>query len=402
VPEVEESEVLEVDGFVAAGVHCGIKDKKPDLAILLSREPASAAGVFTRSTVVGAPVEWCRARARRGRSHGVVINSGISNVGMGARGKRDCAAMAKAAARAVGCKPEDLFVASTGVIGEPLPMAKIRRGVVEASRRLAPEGIRSAAEAIRTTDTYAKWASREVDVGGTRIRVTGIAKGSGMVEPDMATMLSFLFTDAAVAPTLLRRVLREVADDTYNRLTIDGETSTSDSVLLFAGGAAGNPPLASARSRGVAGFRAAVHEVAESLTRQLARDGEGATQLVRVDVRGARNAGEADLASRRIANSMLVKTALHGRDPNWGRILQTLGAGRITVRPEKMAIRLAGVLVFERGRSAGPAARRRAAQKMETPEVGLEVDLGAGRSSAHMWTCDLSRDYITINADYTT
>jgi glutamate N-acetyltransferase/amino-acid N-acetyltransferase len=331
-----------------------------------------------------------------------VVNSGVSNVAMGERGRRDAAAMARAAAGRVGCAPDEVLVASTGVIGVPLPMPKIRRGVAAAHAALDPSGLAAAAEAIRTTDTHAKWAEAEVVVGRRPVRIAGIAKGSGMIEPNMATMLSFLLTDAAVSPVLLRRSLRRVADATYNRLTVDGEGSTSDSVLVLANGLAGHAPLTREGQAGARRFEEALGAVAEDLTRQLARDGEGATRLVVVDVTGARDAVDADRAARRIANSLLVKTAVFGRDPNWGRILQTVGAGGVRIRLDRAEVRLAGVTVFRRGSSAGPAARRRAAARHGDDEIQIEVDLGAGRARARMWTCDLSYDYVRINAEYTT
>jgi len=390
-------------GFRAAGVRCGIKASKGlDLALLASDGPAAVAGVFTRSTVVGAPVELCRARVPRASGRAVIVNAGISNVAMGARGRRAAHAMARAAARALGCDERDVLVASTGVIGQPLPVAKIRAAVPGLVAALAPGGLGDAARAIMTTDTFPKWAHARTRIDGRWVQVSGIAKGAGMIEPNMATMLSFLCTDAAVAPRTLQAVLREVADQTYNRLTVDGETSTSDTVLLFANGQAGNATLRGARSAGARRLTRALLEVCEELVRKLARDGEGATKLVTVRVRGARSPEEADRAARRIANSMLVKTAVFGGDPNWGRILQTVGAGRVRLDPQRAEVRLCGVAVFRRGASTGPAARRRAAAGLTRPEVEIAVALGAGRSAAHMFTCDLGYDYIRINAEYTT
>jgi len=295
-----------------------------------------------------------------------------------------------------------MFVASTGVIGEPLPMAKLRSGIPRVAAALTAEGLGDAAEAIRTTDTFAKTAMTRVQVGDVSVCVAGIAKGSGMVEPNMATMLSFLVTDAAVAPSHLRRVLRRSADQSYNRMTVDGETSTSDTVLLFANGVAGNPELRSSRSPNAAAFQDAVDRVTTSLARDLARDGEGATKLVTVEVSGARSDAEAERAARRVANSLLVKTAIFGRDPNWGRILQTVGASRVTMRLPRIWVRVGGVEVFRRGTSAGDGARNRAAEALESDEILLQVHLGAGRSKARIWTCDLSYDYVRINAEYTT
>ena len=391
-----------VPGFRFSGVHCGVKQEGRDLALIWSDRPATAAGVFTQSTVVGAPVTVSRELVRRGRARGVVVNAGISNVAMGERGIRDARAMVDAAARAVGAGPAEMLVASTGVIGAPLPLAKIRRGIRAAADVLAPDGLADAARAIMTTDTVPKIALSRFRVRGRTVTVAGIAKGSGMVQPNMATMLAFLMTDAAVAAPHLRRVLRSAADASFNRLTVDGETSTSDTLLLFANGAAETPVLRGPRSPGAARFQRAVSAVSLELTRALARDGEGATRLITVRVTGARNRAEADRGARRIANSPLVKTAVYGGDPNWGRILQTLGAGQVALCLDRAVVRLAGVVVFRRGSPTGPAARRRAEAGHRRPELEIEVALGAGRASALVYTCDLTPEYIRINAEYTT
>jgi len=392
----------EVTGFRAAGVACGIKTDGLDLALLTSDLPAVVAGVFTRSTVVGAPVELTRDRVRSGRARAVVVNSGVANVAMGARGQRDARAMTDEAGRALAVPAEQVLVASTGVIGAPLPMQRVRRGIRAAGAALAADGLPRAAQAIMTTDTFPKLAVAEARIGGRVVKVAGIAKGSGMIEPDMATMLAFLLTDAAVSPAFLRSALRGAVDESFNRVSVDGEGSTSDTVLLLANGAAGNTVLRGSRSPGARRFREAVSDVATALARDLARDGEGATKLVDVRVDGARTAAEADRAARRIANSLLVKTAIFGGDANWGRILQTVGAGRISLRLERTSVRLGGVTVFRGGASTGPAARRRAADRLGQPEIEIAVDLGAGRARARIWTCDLSYDYVRINAEYTT
>ncbi|MCR9093392.1 MAG: bifunctional glutamate N-acetyltransferase/amino-acid acetyltransferase ArgJ [bacterium] len=392
-------EALPVPGFRAAGLHAGIKDREPDLALIVSDETASAAAVFTQSTVVGAPVEISRERVKSGRARGVVVNSGCSNVAMGARGIRDAKAMARIAAKAVGCDEAEMLVASTGVIGEPLPMDAIRAGVPRAADALAVDGWMDAAEAIRTTDTHAKVASTKLRLGGKTITLQGIAKGSGMIEPNMATMLSYLATDAKIAPKTLQGMLRRVADRTYNCLSIDAEGSTSDTVVLLANGAAGG---ASLRGDDATKFEAALLAVCEDLVRQLAKDGEGATKLLLVEVEGASSADQAKRAARRIGNSMLVKTAVFGGDPNWGRIMQALGHGQIDWHPEKTRVKVGGVTVFAKGRSAGPAARKRAEKAHEKDELTIEVDLGLGRHAARLFTCDLTYDYVKINAEYTT
>jgi len=264
-----------VKGFRAAGIHAGIKKSAPDLAFITSDEPASVAAVFSRSTIVGAPVEVSRERVGRGRTRGVIVNSGCSNVAMGARGIRDARTMARLAADALGCDEEEILVSSTGVIGQPLPLDILRHGIPKATQALSPDGFADAAEAIRTTDTHAKLASLRLRIGDRFVTILGIAKGSGMIEPNMATMLSFIVTDAAIAPVLLRKMLRRVADETYNRLSVDGEGSTSDTVVLMASGCAGGPPIRSADERART-FEAALRAVCEDLVRQLARDGEGA------------------------------------------------------------------------------------------------------------------------------
>ncbi len=394
---------LRARGFSFAGIHCGIKpDRRPDLALLVSDRPARVAAVFTRSTVPGAPVIVSRRRVRRGEARAVVVNAGISNVAMGERGIRDAERMTELTAQAVGVSPREVLVASTGVIGVPLPLEKIASGIARGREALAPDGLGRAAEAIRTTDTHAKTAARGLLQGGRPARVVGIAKGSGMIEPRLATMLAFVCTDAAVESAVLRALWREVADRTFNRVTVDGETSTSDMAVVLANGACGARPLRSTRGRGALALREALLAVCTDLAQALARDGEGATKLVTVEVSGARNAAEAERAGRRIANSLLVKTALFGGDPNWGRILQTVGAARVKLDLGRCEVGLCGVPVFRRGASTGERARRQAGARMGGAEIAIHVHLGVGRARARFWTCDLSTDYVRINAEYTT
>jgi len=310
--------------------------------------------------------------------------------------------MAALAARAVGCDEREVFVASTGVIGHPLPMDKIERGIADAAKALRADGLGDASRAIMTTDLVAKTAIARTKIDGRTVTLAGIAKGSGMIEPNMATMLSFLVTDAAIAQPLLRRTLRAAADASYNRVTVDGESSTSDTVLLLANGVAGHPALRDAASTGAKRFAAVLDEVSQELARAIARDGEGATKLVTVKITGAKTAADAALAAKRVANSMLVKTALFGGDPNWGRILQTIGAGRVALRLDRTVVMLGGIAVFRNGAPTGDAARKRAGRAMRAKEIELAVELGAGRHQATVWTCDLSYDYVRINADYTT
>lgn len=388
-----------VPGFRASGLHAGIKDRDPDLALIVSDTLASVAAVFTQSTVVGAPVEISRERVKSGRARGVVVNSGCSNVAMGARGIRDARTMAKLAAKAVGCEEDDMLVASTGVIGEPLPMDALRSGIPKAAEALAVDGWDAAAEAIRTTDTHGKVTSVRLRLGGKMITLQGIAKGSGMIEPNMATMLSYLATDAKIAPATLRGMLTRVADQTYNCLSIDGEGSTSDTVVLLANGAAGGAAL---RGEDAARFEAALLAVCEDLVRQLARDGEGATKLLIVEVEGAKNRAQAKLAAQRIGNSLLVKTAVFGGDPNWGRIMQTIGHAQIAWHATRTRVKVGGVAVFAKGKSTGPAARKRAEKAHKAEEITIHVDLGLGSHASRLFTCDLTYEYVKINAEYTT
>jgi glutamate N-acetyltransferase/amino-acid N-acetyltransferase len=281
-------------------------------------------------------------------------------------------------------------------------MDKVERGIADAAKALRADGLGDASRAIMTTDLVAKTAIARAKIGGRTVTIAGIAKGSGMIEPNMATMLSFLVTDAAITPALLRRLLRHAADASYNRVTVDGESSTSDTVLLLANGVAGNALLADAPSAGARVFAAALGEVTQALARAIARDGEGATKLVTVKVTGATSAADAERAAKRIANSMLVKTALFGGDPNWGRILQTIGAGRVALRLDRTVVSLGGVAVFRNGAPTGDAARRRAGKSLHAKEIEVALELGAGRHHATVWTCDLSYDYVKINADYTT
>jgi len=393
---------VRVRGFGWAGVRCGIKQRGADLMLLASDRPASAAGVLTRNVVASAPVQLTRAHLRSGVARAIVANSGCSNVAMGEQGARDARTMAGLTALALGVTPREVLVASTGVIGEPLPMAKLASGIPQAARALAPDGIAAAARAIMTTDTVPKHASTSVRLGGARCGVAGVAKGSGMIQPDMATLLSFVATDAAITAPALREIWREVAGATYNRVTVDGETSTSDTAVVLANGASGARPIGAARGKDATLLAGALLEVATELAKRLARDGEGATKLVTIDVAGAKSDAQAELAGRRIANSPLVKTALFGADPNWGRILQTVGAARVALNLARTEVVLCGVPVFAHGASTGPEARKAAGKRMRASEISIAISLGAGPGRARLWTCDLSDAYIHINADYTT
>jgi glutamate N-acetyltransferase/amino-acid N-acetyltransferase len=388
-------------GFRAAGVACGIKARGGlDLAIIASDRPASAAAVFTTNRAQAAPVVLSRAHLERsgGRAGAIVVNSGCANACTGTAGTEAAIAMAAETAAAVGCGAIDVLVASTGVIGVQLDMACVRRGIAEAAARLDARNGADAARAIMTTDPFPKEASVEVSWGGGTFRVGGIAKGSGMIEPMMATMLGFITTDAAVEPRLLQRALAAAVDDTFNAITVDGECSTNDCVFALANGAAavsiGEPDL------GV--LIEALRAVCEPLAIGIVRGGEGATKLITVRVIGAASDDDARRAARAIANSPLVKTAVHGGDPNWGRLVAVAGRSGSAFALEGAAVRIGAIELFSRGVPHDDRAPG-AAEYLKQRDIDIEVDLGTGGPGrARMWTCDLSAEYVRINAEYRT
>jgi glutamate N-acetyltransferase/amino-acid N-acetyltransferase len=390
---------MRVSGFRAAGIACGIKrDRALDLALIASDRPTAVAGVFTTSRFPGAPVRVSRSRVRRGSARAVLVNSGIANVATGAAGVAAARSLTRATARALGVPTAEVLMSSTGVIGWRLPVERIEAGIPEVVRRLSPTGWNAAARAILTTDTRIKLAQR----APRGFALGGIAKGAGMTMPKMATMLAYLATDLAVEPAFLREALTEAVGRTFNAFTIDGEMSTSDSVLLFANGARGNRPLGS-RSPRARAFRSALEDVCTELVEKLARDGEGVTRLADVIVTGARRERDAERVARSVANSVLVKTALFGADPNWGRVVQALGAAGVPLRPERIAIRIAGVELLRGGEPVGgEAALRRSERAMRKRRIAIEISLGAGRARAQILTTDLSYEYVRINAEYTT
>lgn len=389
-------------GFVAGAARCGLRrpgDGRPDLALVVSAGPAAAAGVFTRNRVQAAPVQVTREHLRGGRLRAVVANAGVANACTGERGLEDARRMAAVTADALGlARVEEVAVASTGVIGAYLPMERVEAGIREAARRLGREGGAEAAVAITTTDTRPKERAVRLTLDGVPVTIGGVAKGAGMVHPDLATMLCFLTTDAAATPEALREVLAAAVDRSFNMVTVDGDTSTNDCVLLLAGGAAGNRPLRPGTPES-ARFREALTAVCAALAREIARDGEGATRLIEVAVEGARDEADARRAARAVAGSNLVKTAVHGADANWGRVLAALGRSGATFDPERVRVKLGDLLLVDRGRAAAYD-EAEARSLLERDEVRLVVDLGAGTGQATAWGCDLSCEYVRINGSY--
>ena len=394
--------VSAVPGILAGGVAAGIKPSgKKDLALIYSPTPARAAAVFTGNQVKGAPVLVSMEHARNGIAQAIVASSGCANVCTGDQGVRDAREMTKIVGELLHIPAKNVLIAATGVIGVPLPMDKVRAGLPKLVKALSPQGGRAAAEAIMTTDTRPKEAALRVDVGGRPVTIGGIAKGVGMIEPHLATMFCFVATDVVIAPDALRSVVRRAVDVTFNRITVDGDQSTSDTVAVLANGVAENPPLAPG-ARGLRAFARALEALMQRLARMLVADGEGATKLVTVAVRGAASRRDAQLAARSVANSPLVKTAIAGQDPNWGRIMMALGKSPARVEQQRVAIAFDDEPLVEQGMLREGARIGRIREIMGRPEYAITVDLGLGRGEDRVWTCDLTEEYVRLNAKYTT
>ena len=387
-------------GFQAAGVACGLKPSGLDLALLVSDAVASAAGLFTTNLAVAAPVVVSREQLARsgGYARVVAVNSKCANACTGAAGMQAARAMAAAAADAIGCEPEHALIASTGVIGMRLDTGKVAAGIDEAARSLSRNAHLAAAQAIMTTDNAPKEAAVHVTTPWGSFTIGGMVKGAGMIEPNLATMLGFLTTDAAVDPATLDRALREVARDTFNAITVDGEPSTNDTVFMLANGASGVGMDEATYPALLAGL----HALCTGLAREIVRGGEGATKLVTVRVTGAASKDDARRTARLIANSPLVKTALNGGDPNWGRLVAVAGRAGVAFDPERTVVRIGPATLYD-GTTIFAEREREAAAHLQGHEVEVAVDLGVGGAgAATMWTCDFSADYVHINADYRT
>ncbi|MGO8846505.1 MAG: bifunctional glutamate N-acetyltransferase/amino-acid acetyltransferase ArgJ [Methylocella sp.] len=397
-------ELPEIEGVRFATGAAGIRYKdRTDVMLALFDKDTQAAGVFTKSKCPSAPVDWCRARLKGGKARALIVNSGNANAFTGKAGAQAVKLTAALAAKATGAPANEIFLASTGVIGEPLDASKFDGVLEKMSAHAAPDGLLEAAKAIMTTDTFPKVATASAMLGGVEITLSGMAKGAGMIAPDMATMLAFVFTDAPIASAVLQSMLAKSVQDSFNAITIDSDTSTSDTLLLFATGAAakrGAPKIVTANDRRLAPFKQALNRLLLDLAHQVVKDGEGARKFVEVQVTGAASAGAAKKIALSIANSPLVKTAIAGEDANWGRIVMAVGKAGERAERDKLAIWFGGIRVAHKGQRDPAYDEGKVSALMREDEILIRVDLGLGKGTAKVWTCDLTKEYVAINGDY--
>jgi glutamate N-acetyltransferase/amino-acid N-acetyltransferase len=393
-----------ISGVKLATAAAGIRYKDRTDVLLAVMDPGTAvAGVFTRSKCPSAPVEWCRAKLPRGKARALVVNSGNANAFTGKTGKQSTALTATIAAKAVGCSANEIYLASTGVIGEPLDATKFNGVLDTLAGQVAPDGWMSAAEAIMTTDTFPKVATATVKLGKASVTINGMAKGAGMIAPDMATMLSFIFTDAPITAGALQSLLKSGVEDTFNAVTIDGDTSTSDTLLAFATGAAaanGAPKISRASDPRLKAFTKAFNAVLADLAEQVARDGEGARKLVEIIVEGATTKTSARRIAMSVANSPLVKTAIAGEDANWGRVVMAVGKAGEPANRDKLSISFNGIRVAKSGARDPSYNETEVSNAMKNPKIQIKVSLGLGKGRDRVLTCDLTKEYVAINGDY--
>jgi glutamate N-acetyltransferase/amino-acid N-acetyltransferase len=391
-------------GVRMATAAAGIKYKgRTDVLLMVFDKPASVAGVFTKSKCPSAPVDFCRSNLPHGTARAVVVNSGNANAFTGVKGKAATDLTAKSAAQAVGCGENEVYLASTGVIGEPLDATKFAGVLGDMSTSATGDFWQDAAKAIMTTDTYRKVATRTTEIGGVTVTINGIAKGAGMIAPDMATMLSFVVTDAAISSAALQAMLSAGVEPSFNSMTVDSDTSTSDTLMLFATGAAaedGQTPVSDANDPALASFREALNALLKDLAIQVARDGEGATKMLEITVTGAESDAAAKTIALSIANSPLVKTAAAGEDANWGRIVMAVGKAGEAADRDKLAIWFGDIRVAVNGERDPSYSEDAATAVMKKQDIPVKVEIGLGSGKATVWTCDLTKEYVAINGDY--
>ena len=388
-------------GFKAAGVKAGIKKSgNLDVAVIYTEKEAAVAGTFTQNAVAAAPVFASKAVVKTGTAHAITANAGCANACTGEQGEKDAQAMQQITAEALGCKPSDVIVASTGVIGVNLPMDKMEKGIKQAVAELDENGSKNAGNAIITTDTYSKTCTAEVTLGGKKVRLGAIAKGSGMIQPNMATMLCFITTDANIESSLLQKALSEVVEVSFNMISIDGDMSTNDMAIVLANGAAGNDKITT-EGEDYEAFKAALQGMCQGLAKRIAADGEGATKFLTVNVKGTKSFADAKTIAMSVAKSPLVKTAFFGEDPNWGRVICAVGYAGVPMDPQKTVVKFGDIPVYANG--VGAEFDEEALRKvMAEHDIVIDIDMGAGKEEATVWTCDFSYEYVKINGEYHT
>jgi len=397
--------IIAPKGFKAGSVHCGLKrDKRNhDIGIIFSEQPCKTAALFTTNQIVAAPIKLSRDVVKNGKAHAIVVNSGNANACTGKKGEKDAETMALLTSRHLNIKPDEVLVASTGIIGHHLPMAKIKSGISNSSERLGNKNTHaiSIAKAIMTTDLVHKQIAVKTKIGGKEITIGAIAKGSGMISPDMATMFCFITTDAAISLNTLRSCIKRSTESSFNQITVDGHMSTSDMVAILANGMAHNRNITSSTKSDLAQFQKALDYVTQNMAKEIVKDGEGATKFVQIEIYEAKSVSDAKKIARSIAESPLVKTAINGEDPNWGRIVSAAGYAGVTLDESKLKLAVNKVTIYKKGLPVTPAPKK-LNSVMKKKEITIQLHLGMGNKSTTLWTCDLSKEYVSINADYHT
>jgi glutamate N-acetyltransferase/amino-acid N-acetyltransferase len=397
--------IIAPKGFKAGSVHCGLKrnSRNHDIGIIFSEQPCKAAALFTTNQIVAAPIKYSRNVVQNGTAHAIVVNSGNANACTGKKGEKDAEAMALLTSGHLNIKPDEVIVASTGIIGHHLPMAKIKSGISKSSERLGNQNTHAIniAKAIMTTDLVPKHIAVKTKIGGKEVTIGAIAKGSGMISPDMATMFCFITTDAAISLNTLRSCIKQSTRSSFNQITVDGHMSTSDMVAILANGMAHNRNITSSTKSDLTLFQKALDYVTLSMAKAIVKDGEGATKFIQVEVHEAKSISDAKKIARTIAESPLVKTAINGEDPNWGRIVSAAGYAGVTLDESKLKLSINKITIYRKGLPVTPAPKI-LSNVMKKNEITIQLHLGMGNKSTTLWTCDLSKEYVKINADYHT
>ena len=397
--------IIAPKGFKAGSVHCGLKrDKRNhDIGIIFSEQSCKTAALFTTNQIVAAPIKLSRKVVKNGKTHAIVVNSGNANACTGKKGEKDAESMALLTSGHLNIKPDEVLVASTGIIGHHLPMANIKSGISKSAECLGDKNSHaiSIAKAIMTTDLTHKQIAVKTKIGGKEITIGAIAKGSGMISPDMATMFCFITTDAAISLNTLRSCIKRSTETSFNQITVDGHMSTSDMVAILANGMAKNRNITSSTKSDLALFQKALDYVTQNMAKEIVKDGEGATKFIQIEIHEAKSISDAKKIARTIAESPLVKTAINGEDPNWGRIVSAAGYAGVTLDESKLKLVVNKITIYKKGLPVTPAPKR-LNSVMKKKEITIQLHLGMGNKSTTLWTCDLSKEYVSINADYHT